>query len=169
MDDHEYTGLGDIDDDVLLLEWDIAVSREDLVRFAAKADQHPADVLVAPYTLCSSDRPWMVKWRDWYDSQGAIWAHFKFDADGLVLDPVRTGDPFCHWFGFGMTYLPRDLIRGYLEARERFPALRRFTDSSFDAWHYSNIKRNVPIAWDIRPIHLHYQIPTLEPKVPEPA
>jgi len=51
MEDFSYEGLGAIDDDILLLEWDVAVSKEDLAYFAATAARTPKDVLTTAYKL----------------------------------------------------------------------------------------------------------------------
>src|SRR6266705_1341970 len=54
MDGYDYRCIEAIDDDVLLLEWDIAIGEHELVRFAERARQAPDRVLVAPYPLYRS-------------------------------------------------------------------------------------------------------------------
>ncbi len=51
IDNHDYKALAELDSDVLLLEWDIAVGKEDVEAFARRAKATPGDVLVAPYLL----------------------------------------------------------------------------------------------------------------------
>jgi hypothetical protein len=147
MDGYDYRVLGDVNDDVLLLEWDIAVGLEDLERFAAAATEDPGRVLVAPYRLYSyaSGRPHLGRW-----------AHRRYEGDPATghLRHVDENDTACHLFGLGMTYLPRDITQAFLAAWDG-----RVCDVSLSGWHYRNITPEVPIAWDVRPVHLHYDIP----------
>ena len=71
---------------------------------------------------------------------------------------VETGEPTCHLFGFGMLYLPRALIAGFVEEfRTGLDAgLVSFGDTAFAGWHHRTVRAETPIAWDVRPIHLHY-------------
>ncbi|MFC3454009.1 hypothetical protein [Amycolatopsis speibonae] len=134
-DYHALRGLGD----VLLLEWDIAVSKEDLERFAAVAAEGSSDVLVAPYTLYVPD---------------PVWAHRSWPG-GITPEgaaPVETGAAFCNLFGLGMTYLPGELVEGFCESGWA----SHFGDVEFSLWHYHNVKKQVPIAWDVRPVHLNH-------------
>ncbi|HEY9416899.1 MAG TPA: hypothetical protein VIQ30_19250 [Pseudonocardia sp.] len=147
IENYRYDALADLGDDVLLLEWDIAAGEHDLAMFAEAAAHQPADVLVAPYRLYQSN----------HTTRGlreTVWVH------GLWPDyrRVKTGDPFCNLFGFGMTYLPRRHILGYLEARDQARDGHQwgFSDSSFSGWHYRCVKQWVPIAWGIQPVHLNY-------------
>lgn len=166
MDGYDYTALGDYDDDILLLEWDIAVGREDLHRFATDASRRPGRVLVAPYRLYPEPGGVLEqKWRHRLDEHGSIWVHLRYD--GLWLEPVDTGEPYCQNFGFGMIYLPRGLVRGYLDMAGRYEKMRRLSDSSFSMWHYHHVQPDVPICWDVRPVHLHYDITTIELRQPE--
>jgi hypothetical protein len=47
----DYRGLVDLDDDVVLIEWDIAIGAEQLALFMARAKDEPDRVRVAPYYL----------------------------------------------------------------------------------------------------------------------
>lgn len=151
MRDYDYRRpLADVDDDVLLIEWDLAVSKEDLVEFGRRAMAEPARVRVAPYRLYryASDR----------DRAAPIWAHRRYIGNPQTgrLVHVTEGDPTCHLWGLGLTYLPRDVVRAYLADRTE-----PLTDGHLSGWHYQHVEREVPIDWDIRPIHLHYQIPPI--------
>lgn len=140
MTGYDYAPLATVEDDVLLLEWDIAVTREELIRFAEQALECPDEVLCAPYRLyvsTQSDRP----------LREPVWVNRH--ADGRHVD---TGDPTCAFFGLGMTYLPRGLVRAFHAQNDG-----QFTDMSFSAWHHENVRPTVPIAWDARPVHLHYK------------
>lgn len=151
---HDYKPLAAVDDDVLLLEWDMAVGQEDLRRFADRAAESPDRVLVAPYVI----------YADTYGLPSDVWAHRHWDGTGAGTIsptgaiPVATGDPTCNLFGLGMCYLPRELVR-------RFAALSwssHFGDTEFSMWHYTHVAHDVQIMWDARPVHLHYLTPELE-------
>src|SRR5262245_21056937 len=97
-DNYEYRGLADLDDDVLHIDWDIAVSKEDLTAFAAKARQTPDRVLVAPCPLYPDTRPGLT---------GATWNCRRYsDTSRSAMRYIERGEPTCHLFGFGMVYLP---------------------------------------------------------------
>lgn len=154
IDNHHYGPLADIDDDVLLLEWDMAVGQEDLRQFAHHAQRTPERVLVAPYRI----------YADTYNLPADIWAHRSWDGDGAgtVIPrgaiPVRDGAPTCNLFGLGMVWLPREVVRGFLAGRYA----SHFGDKEFSMWHYQHVARDVPIAWEVRPVHLNYLPPNLE-------
>jgi hypothetical protein len=141
IDGYDYSPLGDVDDDVVLLEWDVAVDQEGLQRFVAAAAEDLGRVIVAPYRLfvaTQSGRP-LPK---------PVWCHRR--ADGRH---VHTGEPTCAMFGLGMVYLPRRLVAAFLEDWRG-----HFSDAAFSGWHRRHVAAEVPITWDIRPAHLHYSI-----------
>jgi hypothetical protein len=147
MADYSYRGLGDYRDDILLIEWDMAVSAEDLARFRERIAADPSRVLVAPYRIYeATTRPTKLP-------MGPVWVHRKY-VDGSKGSSrfVDEGDPDADLWGLGLTYLPRDIIREFLEF---WPG--HFSDVSLSGWHYDRYG-SVPIAWDVRPIHLHYTI-----------
>jgi hypothetical protein len=154
IDNHDYRPLASVDADVLLLEWDVAVDREDLERFAERARQTPGRVLVAPYRIPA----------DLYHLPAPCWAHRHWDGTGtgtvipVGATPVATGDPTCNLFGLGMVYLPRALVRRFLADGYA----THFGDKEFSMWHAERVAREVPIAWEVRPVHLNYLIPKLE-------
>lgn len=154
IDNHHYGPLAAIDDDVLLLEWDIAVGQEDLNQFATRARRAPEKVLVAPYRI----------YADSYGLPCDIWAHRQWGGDGMgtVIPngaiPIRDGAPFCNLFGLGMVWLPRDLVHRFLVISQS----SNFGDTQFSMWHYQYVTRDVPVAWEVRPVHLHYEIPTFQ-------
>lgn len=150
MRDYDYREpLAAVDDDVLLIEWDLAVGREDLIRFADRAQAAPTRVLVAPYRLYAyasgRDRP-------------PVWAHRRYEGTPETgrLRPVGEDDETCHLWGLGLTYLPRWIVRRYL-AEQAYP----LTDGHLSGWHYRHIDPEVPITWDVRPVHLHYRLPSI--------
>jgi hypothetical protein len=153
ISNHHYGALAAIDNDVLLLEWDMAVGQEELRKFARRAMEAPDRVLVAPYRI----------YADAYGLPADIWAHRRWDGtgSGTVIPtgatPVQTGDPFCQLFGFGMIYLPRDLTHRFAAAAWA----SHFGDKEFSMWHYDRVTHDVPIMWEIQPVHLNYLIPDL--------
>jgi len=148
IDNYGYQPLNRIDDDVLLLEWDIAVERGELRTFARLARETPDSVIVAPYRLYYPELP------------QPVWAHRKWDGNPPGANHpegarhVLSGDPFCNLFGLGMIYLPRKIVRAFFEARYS----THVGDVEFSMWHYRNVSQRVPIAWNVRPVHLNYKI-----------
>jgi hypothetical protein len=122
---------------ICLLEWDVALALPERERFAELALTHPDRVLVAPYT-----KP--------YHSGPHQQLHRMVDQT-----PIPEGQDFCHYFGFGCVYLPREMVRefeaDYLKAdRPR----RQFSDVTFSLWHLKTYGR-ADVTWDVRPQHLH--------------
>lgn len=154
MHDYRRGGLADIDNDLLLLEWDIAVAKEDLQQFADLARKNPDDVLVAPYRLYGDRYPNL--------QEPMIWAHRHWAGEpkGMAgtegAHPVATGDPTCNLFGLGMIYLPLELVRAFFA--DDFS--NHVGDVEFSQWHYWNVAKDVPIAWDVRPVHLNFIVPS---------
>jgi hypothetical protein len=147
VDDYNYRGLVELDDDVINLDWDIAIAREDLESFAARARSSPGRVLVAPYPIYPDTRPGLPS---------VTWPMRRYDGPNLRY--VRTGESTCHLYGFGMVYLPRRMVREFADAN---PTLN-FDDTRFASWHYRQTGQEVPITWDIRPVHLNYRINTVK-------
>lgn len=155
MDGYDYAVLADVGDDVLLIEWDLAVGAEELVAFARRAVAEPDRVLFAPYRLypgCSIKAPGV-------GPQWAAWRYRGNDQRNGGLEQVQPGDLTAHVTGLGMVYLPEKLIRRYLA--ERDPSWG-FSDIAFCGWHYRTIARDIALDWSARPVHLHYQLPNLE-------
>lgn len=146
-----YAGLSGLDDDVIQLDWDTAVSREDLVLFAELARQAPDRVLVAPVPVYPDSRRGL---------SDTIWNLRRYTEGGRTLRYLRTGEPACHLFGFGMVYLPGKLVRRFMDrfAEQLAAGTVRFDDTGFAAWHHREVEPDTRIAWRVRPVHLHYRI-----------
>lgn len=149
MTGYDYRGLGDLNDDVLLVEWDMALSKEDFDTFYAHTRRSPGEVLVAPYRLYTPTA------RATPLPKGPIWVHRRYTDDEHATYHVDELEPTCHLWGLGVSYLPRQVIRDFLDD---WPG--HFSDSSLSGWHYRNVAAEVRITWDVRPIHLHYLIDT---------
>lgn len=149
IDGYDYRPLGNIGDDVLLLEWDIAVGRDELSRFIARAKNAPGDVVVAPYQIYRSTI-------GLHDISRPVWPMRLYAADEMTARFVTETDSHCHLFALGMTYLPAVLVKAFLADHDG-----HFSDVSFASWHYRNVQREVPIAWDCRAVHLNYSIPRM--------
>ncbi len=148
MDGFDYRGLADLDDDVVLIEWDIAVGGEQLERFMARAAAEPDRVRVAPYLLYRGKREGQT--------QIPFYCH-RVREQGMRTWVKGPDDTYCHMFGFGLIYLPAEIIRQFVAQMN--PAAH-FGDTEFSRWHMRHAKyRNVPIEWDCHAIHLHYRLP----------
>jgi hypothetical protein len=148
---YSYAGLVGVGDDLIQLDWDTAVSREDLTVFAALAREHPDRVLVAPVPVYGDSRRGLNR---------TVWNLRRYTSGETHLRYVDTGEPTCHLFGFGMVYLPRELVAGFVQhhADDLAAGRVRFDDSSFAGWHHRHVQTETRIAWQVRPIHLHYKI-----------
>lgn len=148
---YDYRGLADLDDDVVLIEWDIAVGGEHLATFMQRAQAEPDRVRVAPYVLYR--RPVRVG-----RQQIAFYVHrIRTQTARRWALPEDT---HCQMFGFGLIYLPQALIQRFVAQMD---PKSHFGDSEFSRWHMRNVKPcDVPIDWDLPAVHLHY----LTPEVP---
>jgi hypothetical protein len=144
IDNFTYEKLFDVDDDIVMLEWDIAIDPEDLDRFTTAARADPDDVRVAPYRL---RRP---------PPRSTVWVH-RYDTNRHV----QEGDPFCHWFGLGLTYIPKGILAAFKSDLDKHRWAEGFNDCTLSMWHWRVTQKEVPIMWDVRPAHLHYDTPVL--------
>lgn len=152
VENFDYRPLLAVGDDVVHVDWDTAVSLEDLRAFSSRARSSPSRPLVAPMreypgglhgtTVRALTRPtWNVK---------------RYEQHGAALRGCAEGESTCHLFGFGMVYLPFDLIAEHIACLE--PG-EPFTDIGFSGWWSRNGDRSADVAWDIRPVHLNYPAP----------
>jgi len=145
----DYRGLVDLDDDVVVIEWDIAVGGEQLATFMARAKAEPDRVRVAPYLLYRGGRDGRP--------QVPFYVHRIRTRENRGW--VKEGDPVCQYFGFGLVYLPADLIRRFVAQMAPTPKAH-FGDTEFSQWHMRNVKPiDVPIDWECKATHLHYSLP----------
>ena len=139
MTDYNYVPvLEQLDGDTVIVEWDVAVSREDIALFALLCQLERDQVRVAPYRLypISTNLP------------DVVWAHRRF---GRLPQWITEGEPYCDLFGFGLVYLPHAVVSKYLETKPEVTG-----DAIFSQWHHAQGLGPVPVTWDIRPVHLHY-------------
>lgn len=140
--------LTELNDDVILLEWDMAIAHHDLHNFIAHARQAPHLVHVAPYVLYETSLD---------ELHAPVWAHrHMLNEMPLHLKWVDYGDSVCDLFSTGMIYIPRDIANRLSESDDLVTWHHNINDSKFAFWYYYTIGEKVPIHWDVRPIHLHY-------------
>ncbi len=145
----DYRGLADLGDDVVLIEWDIAVGAEQLELFMARAAAEPDRVRVAPYLLYRGGKRGG-------QAQTPFYCH-RIREQGMRTWVKGPADTYCHMFGFGLIYLPAAIIRAFVGQME---PTSHFGDTEFSRWHMRHCKhRNVPIDWDCHAVHLHYKTP----------
>jgi len=150
-DDREfdYRRLVELNDDVVLIEWDIAVGAEQLEMFMQRAAAEPDRVRVAPYLLYRGGKGGSR-------SQRTFYCH-RIREQGMRTWVKGPEDTYCHMFGFGLIYLPGAIIRAFVDQME---PTSHFGDTEFSRWHMRNSQhRNVPIDWDCHAVHLHYSTP----------
>lgn len=148
ISDYDNRSLLDFKSDVLVLEWDIALSREDLESLVELCRGYD-DVLSVPYRLYFESDVRIPKTGVW--------------SSQILLDPVtlasrwvRSDDLTCDMFGFGCTFVPYRLLLQFVEDGGFRAGDSRMTDTNFSLWHYRRISRKVPLLWDFKPVHLHY-------------
>lgn len=138
--------FNDVDDDVLIVEWDIAAGAEHFADMLDLIASDPGAVHAAPYRLYTMP-----------SYPGPHWVMRRFDENG-DLQWVDDDAESSHTFGFGLTYVPHDLWKAY--AAEHPRRLAWVNDTNFSTWHHFNVTPEVPIPWHIRPVHLHFPLPT---------
>lgn len=150
--------------DAVLLDWDIAVSREDRIRFEQHIADDPDIVQIAPYLLyrgpkhmdIPADEPQYAAFPPEIIRASLPKVHPLYLPDAPPRDDVhiREGEPRAATFGFGMIYLPLAVVRRFLEECH----VRQVTDGAFSIWHYRVLQKETPVHWDVRPIHLNYSM-----------
>lgn len=133
VDRYDYSTLLSLKADVISLDWDIAVDRDDLVTFRQRALAAPEWPRVAPYKL---------------HHKGGQWAIFDH-----TWTPLPEGMMTCCYFGFGMVYLPYRLLRECHTSREVDDT--PLTDCVFSMWFFKRHQRRTPVDWGLHPVHLH--------------
>jgi hypothetical protein len=147
MGGYDYRPLFEqVDDDVLIVEWDIAAGAEHFDALTDLIRANPGEVVAAPYRIYLLPR-----------DPGPHWVMRRFDDAGQT-QWVTEADESCHLFGFGMTYIPRDVWRAFDAANKR----GWVNDNNFSRWHHEHVRAEVPIPWGVQPVHLHYPIPAFE-------
>jgi hypothetical protein len=145
----DYTPLVLAGDDVLHLDWDVAVSPEDLRTFAAAARLRPLEPLVAPIRLY----PGSMFGHDPVprDLPEPVWGAKSYD-DGTEqsMHYVTRGEPAADLWGFGMVYLP---LCWLLRWRDDCPGVT-MGDLQFSGWYHRQ-EGAAQLCWDVRPVHLN--------------
>lgn len=144
MTNYDYKGLAQYKADLFLLEWDMAISLEDMEEFQEILDgrENPDRVLVVPYKL------YQVSTGELH----SVWAHrLIVDRERGTTRYVKWGAPHCDLPAFGCIYLPHKIIA---EFEEEKPG-RKFTDDTFAYWYEAHYG-STDIYWGIQPVHLHW-------------
>ena len=129
----DYTGLKAFADDVIIVEWDIAVSAADLAAFTERAGGEHWPI-VAPFL--NRDSAHYMHWR----------------ADGLRYRPIIKDEPDCDLFGFGLVYLPAWVIRDYPNG---YGGSSIMSDGSLPRWLREQPGwKPVPVDWTITVVHI---------------
>lgn len=148
MGGYDYRCLADIDDDIVLIEWDIAAGGDQLEEFMGRAKADPEQVRVAPYLLYPRST----------GAKAPFYVH-RVRGPGANHYVRGTEDEWCSYFGFGLVYLPRALVQAFIPT---LSPRSKFSDTTFSYWHWRHAPREVrrvPIDWDLHVIHLHYDLP----------
>jgi len=138
MSDYNYVPvLKQLTQDSILIEWDIAYTKEALETFIEYCKDQPQIVHVAPYKLypisTALEKP--------------VWVHRTYEP----MWWVNRYDPYCQLFGFGFVYLPLDAVHAFLETKPE-----KADDARFSKWYWETYKTATPIHWNVEIIHLHW-------------
>lgn len=128
---YDISGLKNFHDDIILLEWDIAVSKPDLERFTERAKGDWP--IVAPFLA-----------RD-----GSKYLHQRREANGYR--PIIKNEPTCDVFGFGLVYFPAWVIR---QCPQQYGSSSIISDGTLPYWLQEQEARPVPVDWSITIVHL---------------
>lgn len=146
MRDQNYATLSDYqpwpnhDPGWFMLEWDIALDRQERERFAANALEHPDRVRVAPYILypdgSDRDRP----------RQCHRWGGLPIPEGQLQADTV----------GFGCIYFPQSVLDAFWQGPPpaRLARTGVFNDVVFSDWYRKRYDK-FDVDWTVHPQHLH--------------
>lgn len=146
----DYRPLVELEDDVIQLDWDVAVGRNELRAFAQKCLAEPDLVRVAPTMVYPTRMHRHHKDMEFKDT----WLVFKQLPIGRAS--LEPGEPYCDYFGFGLVYLPWWTIKGFTEYQEQQGNGNPFLDSLFDVWYRKVSGKRVPVEWDTHAVHINY-------------
>lgn len=131
VQDYNLRGIEQTEADYLvILEWDIAISNEDLSFFQGECAYSPDEVHVVPYRIPTN--------------QGYRWSPWKGDGR-KDLRWISTGAGRCDGFGFGCVWIPVYALR-YFCAASSDP----LNDTNFSLWW----KRGAVVHWSCIATHL---------------
>ena len=148
MYNYDMRSLADINNDLILLEWDIAVAEHDLHNFICHVRDSPNQVHVAPYVLYPESLDELMT---------PVWAHRHMIREmPLQLKWIEYGDSVCDIFSTGMIYIPLDILKRISDSDNLITWHNNINDSKLAFWHHHEIDKKVPVHWDVRPVHLHY-------------
>jgi hypothetical protein len=148
IDNYDMRFLTELDDDLILIEWDIAAAMHDLHNMIVHCRQAPTQIHVAPYPLYPVSLDELM---------APVWAHrHMIQVMPQQLEWIDYGDTVCDIFSTGMVYFPLEVLQRLKESDELITWHSNIDDSKIAFWYYSTFKKKVAVHWDVRPIHLHY-------------
>lgn len=143
--DYGYAGFQQVtaEDDIILLEWDIAIDQPNLRRFIRHCETQPDWPVTAPYHKTEDDI--------------VHWMHFRKTGmsphGGELWRPIFEGERDCDQVGTGIMYFPQGILDGCPNSDAGSQVLNDGLISrylrSLPQW------KPVPIMWDITVTHLH--------------
>lgn len=160
MQDYNYSGLSNYSDDVLLVEWDIVITPENIQDMKEWIEGDIDKVQVWPYLQYPTPENGLTR---------TVYAHRK------IIEPVKTVppdtvpigffDPIADYVGFGCIFLPKSILEAFERADPKTRGLpandERFTDQTFSFWLRHNqheFPEKAMVHWDSEPVHLNYRL-----------
>ncbi|MGH7239802.1 MAG: hypothetical protein ACREHG_07005, partial [Candidatus Saccharimonadales bacterium] len=140
----------DLNDDVIHLDWDVAVGLNELRTFAKKCIAEPDIVRTAPtmtypsrywYAEGSASHPWKEEWM----------ARIQMPVGNRV---IQRGEPYANFVGFGLIYLPQWTLKEFTESLR---GSGNFRDGNFCEWYYKRTSgQPIPVEWGVNAVHINY-------------
>lgn len=147
----DYRPLVDVGENLIHLDWDVAVGRTELREFARKCEAEPDRCRVAP-TWAYVTRMRRDHYARGQRTELMIW---KYDQRRGRMR-VQWGDPECNLFGFGFVYLPTWAFCGYVADLD--PATPA-SDTGFGQWYFKATNgQGVPVEWGTHAVHTNYSM-----------
>jgi len=140
-----------LDDNVIHLDWDVAVSRDDLREFARRCAADPERVRVVPTLAHQTQRTRTGQ----PQTTPTHWMVWRQDYHGGPRIELKPGESPAHIFSFGLVYLPKWTIQGFI----RDMPDTNLDDTQFANWHNRQTAyQGCPVDWDIPTVHLNYSM-----------
>lgn len=153
IDAVDYRPLADLNDDVIHLDWDVAVGRNELRAFAEKCIAEPDVVRTAP-TMMYGSRFWRSEGSASRPWNGGWMAHIQMPVGTRRME---YGEPYANFFGFGLVYLPYWTLKEFVSTLQ---GNEHFRDQNFCRWYYKETGEPVPVEWDTNAVHINYSLKT---------
>ena len=146
----DYRPLYQVGQDMIHLDWDMAIGRDELRDFADRCRENPHKLRTMAcrtyptrrYQL-GLDETKQTEWHAWHSLNPKV--------------EVEPGDPYCKWFSFAAIYLPWSIWKPFVESfgdkRDIWCSAR-----SLASWYHINVEDKIALDWETNIVHVNYSI-----------